>query len=67
MREEMEKSETESEEYKTKFEAALPLLEKYLTIKEEEPAIWDLLGKVYANLGMAEKSKNAFEKADLYR
>jgi tetratricopeptide (TPR) repeat protein len=67
MREEMEKSETESEEYKTKFEAALPLLEKYLTIKEKESAIWDLLGKVYANLGMAEKSKNAFEKADLYR
>lgn len=67
MREEMEQSENESEEYKTKFEAALPLLEKYLTIKKEESAIWDLLGKVYANLGMADKSKDAFEKADLYR
>ena len=63
----MEKKENESDEYKAKFEAALPLLEKYLTIKEEEGAIWDLLGKVYANLGMSEKSKEAFEKADLYR
>ena len=62
-----EAEESESDEYKAKFQAALPLLEKYLTIKEQEPAIWDLLGKVYANLGMAEKSKEAFEKADLYR
>ncbi|MCW8849308.1 MAG: tetratricopeptide repeat protein [Melioribacteraceae bacterium] len=67
MREEMEKNEVESDEYKEKFELALPLLEKYLTIKEDEGAIWDLLGKVYANLGMADKSKNAFEKADLYK
>lgn len=67
MREEMEAKGEESEEYKAKFEAALPLLEKYLTIKEDEGAVWDLLGKVYANLGMSEKSKNAFEKADLYR
>lgn len=67
MREDAEKNELESEEYKEKFELALPLLEKYLTIKENEGAIWDLLGKVYANLGMPDKSKNAFEKADLYR
>lgn len=67
MREEMEAKELDSEEYKTKFESALPLLEKYLSVKEEEGVIWDLLGKVYANLGMSEKSKEAFEKADLYR
>jgi tetratricopeptide (TPR) repeat protein len=67
MREEMEAKEDESDEYKSKFESALPLLEKYLTIKEEEGSVWDLLGKVYANLGMAEKSKEAFEKADLYK
>lgn len=67
MREDMEKNELESDEYKEKFELALPLLEKYLTIKEDEGAIWDLLGKVYANLGMPEKSKTAFEKADLYK
>jgi predicted Zn-dependent protease len=67
MREEMEEKEIESDEYKVKFEAALPLLEKYLTINEKEGSVWDLLGKVYANLGMAEKSKEAFNKADMYR
>lgn len=67
IREELEAAESESEEYKLKFEAALPLLEKYLTINEEEGSVWDLLGKVYANLGMPEKSKEAFDKADLYR
>jgi tetratricopeptide (TPR) repeat protein len=67
MREELEAEESESDEYKAKFESALPLLEKYLTMKENESAVWDLLGKVYANLGMSEKSKDAFEKADLYR
>ena len=66
-REALEQEENESDEYKAKFELALPLLEKYLTIKEDEGVIWDLLGKVYANLGMSEKSKNAFEKADLYK
>jgi FimV-like protein len=67
IREELEAKEIESDEYKGKFEAALPLLEKYLSINEEEGSVWDLLGKVYANLGMPEKSKEAFEKADLYR
>ncbi len=67
IREEAEAQDIKSDEYKTKFEAALPLLEKYLSIKEDEGAVWDLLGKVYANLGMTDKSKEAFEKADLYR
>lgn len=67
LREKMEEENKESDEYKTKFEAALPLLEKYLTINEKEGAVWDLLGKVYANLGMADKSKEAFEKADMYK
>ncbi len=57
----------ESNAYQEKYKLALPLLEKYLTIKKEESAIWDLLGKVYANLGMTEKSKQAFDNADKYR
>jgi len=57
----------ETEIFKGKYELALPLLEKYLTKNKEEGAIWDLLGKVYANLGMGDKSKEAFEKADMYR
>lgn len=67
IREEMEAKEMVSDEYKQKFEAALPLLEKYLTINEEEGSVWDLLGKVYGNLGMSEKSKEAFKKADQYK
>ena len=67
MREEMEAKEINSDEYKQKFEAALPLLEKYLTINEEEGSVWDLLGKVYGNLGMSEKSEEAFKKADLLK
>jgi len=67
MREESEAKEKPTDEYKAKFEAALPLLEKYLTIKEDEGAVWDLLGKVYANLGMSDKSKEAFNKADMYK
>jgi tetratricopeptide (TPR) repeat protein len=67
MREESEAAEKPTDEYKVKFEAALPLLEKYLSIKEDEGAVWDLLGKVYANLGMGDKSKEAFKKADMYK
>jgi len=64
---EMREADPESDSYKEKYKLALPLLEKYLTIKKEESAIWDLLGKVYANLGMDDKSKEAFENADTYR
>ncbi len=64
---EMREADPENDSYKEKYKLALPLLEKYLTINKEESAIWDLLGKVYANLGMNDKSKEAFEKADMYR
>jgi tetratricopeptide (TPR) repeat protein len=64
---EIREADPEADAYKEKYKLALPLLEKYLTINEEESAIWDLLGKVYANLGMNDKSKEAFEKADTYR
>ncbi|MBI9070419.1 MAG: tetratricopeptide repeat protein [Melioribacteraceae bacterium] len=69
MREELEAKEDDSKEdsskeYLKQFELAIPPMEKYLELKPDEPAIWELLGKVYANLGMAEKSKEAFEKAD---
>lgn len=52
---------------KDKFTLALPHLEKYLKINPKEPALWELLGKVYANLGMKDKSDDAFKKADQYR
>lgn len=65
-----EKSETEGKEdnsYLDKFKSALPLMEKYLSTNPEESSIWDLLGKIYANLGMMDKSQEAFKKADEYR
>lgn len=65
-----EKAEAEGKEdlsYQDKFKAALPLMEKYLETKPDEPVIWDLLGKIYANLGMTDKSQEAFKKADEYR
>ena len=67
IREESEAKELKSDEYKQKFEAALPYLEKFLSINEKEAAVWDLLGKVYANLGMKDKSEDAFKKADMYK
>jgi tetratricopeptide (TPR) repeat protein len=53
--------------YQEKFKAALPYMEKYLEVNPKDAAIWDALGKIYANLGDTEKSKDAFEKADQYR
>ncbi len=50
--------------YLEKFKAALPYLEEYLAAKPDDVTIWELLGKVYANLGMTEKSKEAYQKAD---
>ncbi len=57
----------ENMEYLDKFKLSLDPLNKFLEFKPEDAAVWDLLGKVYANLGMADESKNAFEKADRYR
>lgn len=56
-----------SEDYKKKYEMALPYLEK---VVEKDPAngqIWELLGKVYSVLGMQEDANNAFKKADELR
>lgn len=65
-----EKAEAEGKEdlsYQDKFKSAIPLMEKYLEKNPQEAVIWELLGKIYANLGMTQKSKEAFEKADQLR
>lgn len=67
MRDAAEAAQSDDESYKEKFELALPRLEKYLELNPEDGAMWELIGRVYANLGMIEKSEEAFEKADLYR
>lgn len=53
--------------YKEKFGMAVMPLERYLKDNQEDSKIWNFLGKVYANLGQTEKSKEAFEKADLFK
>jgi len=53
--------------YKEKFGMAVAPLEKYLKDFPEDASIWNYLGKVYANLGETDKSKEAFDKADQYR
>lgn len=53
--------------YKEKFQKALPYLEKYVELHPDDGVVWDLLGRVYANLGMLDKSEEAFKKADQYK
>lgn len=53
--------------YKEKFGMAVAPLERYLKENPEDASIWNYLGKVYANLGETDKSKEAFDKADLYK
>lgn len=67
MRDEAEAAESTNEEYKEKLKLAIPYLEKYLATGEEDAALWELMGKIYGNLGMSEKSTEAFNKADALR
>jgi tetratricopeptide (TPR) repeat protein len=56
-----------SDDYKKKYEAALPYLEKVVEKDDSNAAIWELLGKVYSVLGMQDDANNAFKKADELR
>jgi tetratricopeptide (TPR) repeat protein len=67
MNKEAEKQGLISEDYKKKYEASLPYLEKVVEKDPTNIAIWELLGKVYSVLGMQEDAANAFKKADELR
>ena len=67
MNKEAEQKGTISEDYKKKYEAALPYLEKVVEKDATNVAIWELLGKVYSVLGMTDDANNAFKKADELR
>jgi tetratricopeptide (TPR) repeat protein len=56
-----------SDEYKTKYQAALPYLEKAVQMKDANAQTWELLGRVYSVLGMTDDAANAFKKADEMR
>jgi tetratricopeptide (TPR) repeat protein len=53
--------------YKEKFKLALPHLEKMTKLKPDDPESWELLGRVYANLGMSKEATAVFQKADKLR
>jgi tetratricopeptide (TPR) repeat protein len=57
----------ESEEYKTKFQSALPWMKKMSEIKKDDPKIWETLGTIYALLGQAENATKALDEADRIR
>lgn len=67
MREASLDKDEEDTAYLEKFRSSLEPLKKYVEQNPEDGKVWDLLGKVYANLGMTEESKEAFDKADMYR
>ncbi len=64
---EAEKQGLISEDYKKKYEMAVPHLEKVVEKDPTNVAIWELLGKVYSVLGMTDDATNAFNKADELR
>lgn len=56
-----------SDEYKEKYKAALPYLEKAVRFEDATAESWELLGRVYSVLGMTEEATKAFNKADEMR
>lgn len=56
-----------SDEYKVKYQAALPYLEQAVQMKDANAQTWELLAKVYSVLGMQNEAKHAFEEADKLR
>lgn len=63
LKQEAEDKGVNDESYKAKFKAALPHLEKFIQSNPNDSQVWNLLGKIYANLGMNDKAKEAFENA----
>ncbi len=67
MNEDAEEQGIISEDYKQKYELALPYLEKVVELDPTNAQMWEILGKVYSVLGMQEEAGNAFDKADQLR
>ena len=56
-----------SEDYKQKYQKALPYMEKVVEKDPKNAQMWELLGKIYSVLGMTDDANNAFKKADELR
>lgn len=67
LRQNLEEQSKYEEMAKDKFRQALPYLERLTEIDPNDIFIWELIGKIYANLGEVDKAQRAFEKADELR
>ena len=67
MRDSLEAKDDTSRAYVGIYRKALPYLETVVQNENEKPAVWELLGKVYAILGMQDDATNAFNKGDALR
>ena len=67
MRDSLEAKDDTSRAYLGIYRKALPYLESVVQNESEKPSVWELLGKVYAILGMQDDATNAFNKADKLR
>ena len=50
--------------YVEKFKTGAKLIEKLVTVNNNEAKYWDGLGRAYANAGMGKEARDAFAKAD---
>jgi tetratricopeptide (TPR) repeat protein len=57
----------ESTAYKSKFQDALPWMEKVSQIKKDDVKVWESLGTIYALLGQTKKAEKALDEADRIR
>jgi tetratricopeptide (TPR) repeat protein len=57
----------ESIEFKKKFQAALPWMEKVTELKKDDAKIWETMGTIYAVLGQNDKAIKALDEADKIR
>jgi len=61
------KNDTSTAPFKEKYVKALPYLEKVVSMKDNDPNMWELLAKVYATLGYEKEATDAMNKADQLR
>lgn len=54
----------DSQEYKQKFQDALPYLEQVVAVKKDDWKIWQTLGTIYARLGQTEKAMKALDEVE---
>jgi tetratricopeptide (TPR) repeat protein len=62
-----DKKDNQDTVFMEKYRAALPYLQKSLDLKPNDASMLELIGRVYTALGMQDKARKAFDKADELR